>query len=75
MRIQIQKTQQNKMRNFFYWLFVLEYSDQQGIDLRGHKNDAIIFDNDDSKQGNFKELLKLVAENRQQFGHTLKNMC
>ena len=49
--INIQKTQQNKIENLF-----------QGIGLRCHRDDGSIFDNDDSNQENFRELLKLMAE-------------
>ena len=40
----------------------IEYCVRQGIGLRGHRDDGSIFDDDDSNQGNFRELLKLMAE-------------
>ena len=40
----------------------IEYCGWQVIGLRGHRDDGSIFDNDDSNQGNFRELLKLMAE-------------
>ena len=40
----------------------IEYCGKEGIGLRGHRDDRSIFDNDDLNQGNFRELLKLMAE-------------
>ena len=40
----------------------IEYCGRQGIGLRGFRDEGSIFDNDDSIQGNFRELLKLMAE-------------
>ena len=41
---------------------MLEYCSLQGIGLRDHRNNESIFDNDDSNQGDCRELLKLIAE-------------
>lgn len=40
----------------------VEYCGRQGIALRGHRDDGSIFQQDGTNLGNFRELLRLVAE-------------
>ena len=51
----------------------VEYCGRQGIGLRGHRDDGSVFHNDDWNQGNFRELLKLMAEKENNLDTQLKS--